>query len=85
MIHLRSVYLSACAEFASIYFFSMALHFYSCIFSSKPRIVATKAQHSEYFNPAKVDSLHIANKWNIVQERSSAQVYKTVGPNFMFC
>ncbi|ESW31213.1 hypothetical protein PHAVU_002G219200 [Phaseolus vulgaris] len=55
----------------------MALHFYSCIFSSKPRIVATKAQHSEYFNPAKVDSLHIANKWNIVQERSSAQVYKT--------
>ncbi|KAK7368914.1 hypothetical protein VNO80_10947 [Phaseolus coccineus] len=54
----------------------MALHFDSCIFSSKPRIVATKAQLSEYFNPAKLDSLHTVNKWNIVQERSSAQAYK---------
>ncbi|CAJ1936260.1 unnamed protein product [Sphenostylis stenocarpa] len=56
----------------------MALHFESCIFSSKPQIIATKAQFSECFSPAKLDSLHIANKWNIVQEeRSSAKVYKT--------
>ncbi|QCD84253.1 linalool synthase [Vigna unguiculata] len=56
----------------------MALHFVSCIFSSKPQIVAPKAQHSQYFNSSKLDALHISNKWNIVpEERSSAEVYKT--------
>jgi len=81
-----SVYLSASADLASISFFAMALHFASCILSTKPQIIATKAQLSQYLNPAQLDSLHIANKWNIVQEdRSSAQVYKTVGPIFIFC
>ncbi|WVZ23759.1 hypothetical protein V8G54_002303 [Vigna mungo] len=57
---------------------AMALHFVSCIFSSRPPTVAAKAQHSEYFNPSKLDALHISNKWNFVPEdRSSLQVYKT--------
>ena len=71
-----SLYLSSSSELA-YFFLAMALHFESCIFSSKPQIVAAKAQLSGYSNPA---------KWNIAQEeRSSTEVYKTVGQNFMFC
>ncbi|RDY11635.1 hypothetical protein CR513_03665, partial [Mucuna pruriens] len=56
----------------------MGLHFESCLFSFKPQIIATKAQLSQSFNPAKLDSFHIANKWNIVQEESSrAKTTKT--------
>jgi len=62
----------------------MALHFKLCILSFKPQIIiTTKAQLSHSFNPAKLDSLHIAIKWKIVQEeRSTALLTKIVCPNF---
>ncbi|KHN45732.1 (3S,6E)-nerolidol synthase 2, chloroplastic/mitochondrial [Glycine soja] len=57
----------------------MALYFKLCILSFKPQIIiTTKAQLSHSFNPAKLDSLHIAIKWKIVQEeRSTALLTKT--------
>ncbi|WVZ25656.1 hypothetical protein V8G54_004200 [Vigna mungo] len=57
----------------------MALHFQSCIFSSKPQILAPNSQLSGYHNnPAKLDALHFANKWNFLQEETSnTQLYKT--------
>ncbi|KAH1087507.1 hypothetical protein GYH30_018867 [Glycine max] len=58
----------------------MALHFKTCIFSFKPhQIMTTKAQLSQSFNPAKLDSLHIANKWNIVQEERSSALFTKTG------
>ncbi|XP_020238809.1 (3S,6E)-nerolidol synthase 1 isoform X2 [Cajanus cajan] len=51
----------------------MGVHFESCIFSFKPQIIATKAHLSQSSNHVKRDSLHIANKWNIVPEESSRE------------
>ncbi|TKY59378.1 (3S,6E)-nerolidol synthase 2 [Spatholobus suberectus] len=55
----------------------MALHFQSCLFSFKPQIIATKAQLSQRSNPTKLDSLPIANNWNIQEEKSSTLLIKT--------
>ncbi|KAK7400446.1 hypothetical protein VNO78_11654 [Psophocarpus tetragonolobus] len=71
LIHLINIHLHY--NFGRAYLFGMA----SCVSSFKPHIIATKAQLSPTFNSSKFDSLLTANKWNIVQERSSALLTKT--------